>query len=99
MIPSKISKEGADFIRKWEGCKLTAYQDVKGIWTIGYGNTMYPNGISVKKGDTITQAEADELFLSIVSRFESQVSKMIRTDVTQSQYDAIVSLCYKHRNR
>lgn len=94
MIPTKVSDAGAAFIRKWEGCKLVAYQDLKGIWTIGFGNTMYPNGASVKQGDTIIQAEADILFRSILSRFETSVSKLIRNDVTQNQYDALVSFCY-----
>ena len=55
---------------------------------------MYPNGISVKKGDVITQQQAEELFTAIISRFESSVTRLIRTDVTQNQYDALVSLCY-----
>lgn len=94
MIPSNVSDFGAAFIRKWEGCELQAYQDLKGIWTIGYGNTMYKNGTSVKQGDTITQLEADILFRSILSRFETSLSKLLRNDVTQSQYDALLSLCY-----
>lgn len=41
-----------------EGCRLTAYQDTVGVWTIGYGHTG-----GVKKGDKITQKEAEELLL------------------------------------
>lgn len=94
MNPTSLDQAGRLFIQSKEGCKLQAYQDVKGIWTIGYGNTMYPNGMSVRRGDIITQEEANELFKSIVSRFESSVNKLIRTDVNQSQYNALVSICY-----
>lgn len=41
-------------------------RDVAGVWTIGYGNTYYPNGTKVKQGDRITQAQADEMFEYIV---------------------------------
>ena len=44
-----------DLIKKSEGCKLEAYQDSVGIWTIGYGSTM-----DVHKGMAITQQEADD---------------------------------------
>lgn len=41
-------------IRQFEGCRLTAYQDGGGVWTIGWGETA-----GVKQGMTITQAQAD----------------------------------------
>jgi len=42
-----------------EGCRLTAYQDTVGVWTIGYGHTG-----GVKKGDKITQKDADDFLLA-----------------------------------
>ena len=42
-----------------EGCRFTAYQDTVGVWTIGYGHTG-----GVKKGDKITQKDADDLLLA-----------------------------------
>lgn len=41
-----------------EGCRLAAYQDTVGVWTIGWGHTG-----GVKKGDRITQKEADDFLL------------------------------------
>ena len=35
----KISQAGLKLIEEFEGCRLTAYQDVVGVWTIGYGHT------------------------------------------------------------
>jgi lysozyme len=43
-----------DLVKQFEGCRLTAYQDVRGIWTLGYGHTFM-----VKPGDTCTQQQAD----------------------------------------
>lgn len=41
-------------IRLAEGCRLVAYQDGEGVWTIGYGHTA-----GVKPGDTCSQDEAE----------------------------------------
>ena len=90
----KCNDAGRKLIQSFEACRLEAYQDVKGIWTIGYGNTMYATGISVKEGDTITQEEADMLFSTILSRFESGVNTLVRTDVTANQFSALVSFTY-----
>ena len=35
----KISKDGLELIKKFEGCETTAYQDSVGVWTIGFGHT------------------------------------------------------------
>ena len=34
-----ISKLAFEKIKEFEGCKLQAYQDAAGVWTIGYGHT------------------------------------------------------------
>ena len=47
-----------DFIKKHEGCKLKAYKDTEGVWTIGFGN-IYINGRRVISSDRITQSQAD----------------------------------------
>jgi lysozyme len=93
-MPRKANQNSINLITSFEGCKLTAYQDSVGIWTIGYGNTMYPNGISVKKGDVITKEQALKLFETILSRFETGVDKLVRTDITENQFGALVSFSY-----
>jgi GH24 family phage-related lysozyme (muramidase) len=47
-------------IRDFEGCRLQAYRCPAGVWTIGYGTTRYSGGGPVRKGDTITQSQAEE---------------------------------------
>ena len=55
-----VSNSGVDIICDFEGKRLVAYDDGVGVWTIGFGTTIYPNGIKVKKGDTCTEAQAKE---------------------------------------
>ena len=49
-------------IQAWEGCHLNAYRCPANIPTIGWGATRYPPpGGAVRMGDTISQAQADDL--------------------------------------
>ena len=43
-----------ELLKKFEGCRLVAYQDIVGVWTIGYGETL-----NVHKGMVWTQEKAD----------------------------------------
>lgn len=88
------SEKGVAFIAKEEGLVLTAYQDSVGVWTIGYGSTMYEDGSKVKKGDKITKERAISLFRNTLKKYEAQVNKSITRPINQNQFDACVSLCY-----
>ena len=55
-----------DIIKKYEGCRLSAYKCPAQVWTVGYGTTVYPDGTKVKEGDTITQEKAEALLLDYV---------------------------------
>jgi lysozyme len=84
-----ISKNGLAFIREWEGCKLTAYKDSGGVWTIGVGHT----GKDVHKGQTISQFEADELLEMDLQ--EHDISLYLDgCPTTQNQFDAMCSLAF-----
>ena len=92
--------EGLELLKRHEGCKLKAYKCPAGVWTIGYGNTKYQDGTSVKEGDTITQQQADKLFKDTVDKFEYQV-KMILGDtlkaiLPESSISALVSFAYNN---
>lgn len=45
-----------DLVRRFEGCRLSAYQDIAGVWTIGYGHT----GKDVYEGLNWNQADAED---------------------------------------
>ena len=90
----KIGLKGLGLIKKFEGCKLQAYLCPSGIPTIGMGNTFYKNGTKVKLGDKITQQQAEELLMDLLPQFEAIVNKNIKIDLTQYQFDALVSFVW-----
>lgn len=51
-----------------EGCKLTAYQDIVGVWTIGYGETL-----GVYQGLVWTQEQADTALKTRLAGFMDRV--------------------------
>lgn len=89
MVGMKTSQRGIELIKSFEGCKLSAYQDSVGIWTIGYGHTA-----GVKKGDKITQAQADKMLADDLVIYEQGVQSMVKRTMTQGQFDALVSFSF-----
>ena len=75
-------------IKRFESCVLTAYQDAKGVWTIGYGHTE-----GVKKGDKITYYQAEQFLKEDLAKFEAEANKCKRIS-TQGKYDAILDFIY-----
>ena len=90
----KISQVGIDLISSFEDTKLQAYDDGVGVWTIGIGTTIYPNGIKVKKGDKCILEQAKEYFAHDLKSFEKTVNDSIKVPLSQNQFDALVSLTY-----
>jgi lysozyme len=91
----KPSKNCIDLIKEFEGFSDRPYLCPAKKWTIGYGNTFYPNGLAVKQTDPqITRDRAIQLLTVMVDRFAEQVHKLIKVPITQNQFDALVSLAY-----
>ena len=90
----KISQNGIELIKLFEGCKLKSYKCPAGVWTIGYGSTYYLDGSKILMGQKISQAEADMLLLKLLPKYEATVDRNIKVTVTQNQYDALVSFCW-----
>ena len=90
----KISDSGVDFIATFESLRLVAYLCPANIWTIGWGTTVYPNGIKVKKGDTCTVDQAKAYKSHDLNRFQKCVNDAVTVPINQNQFDALVSLIY-----
>ncbi|WP_426762560.1 lysozyme [Hafnia paralvei] len=90
----RASENGINLIKKFEGCRLTAYQDSVGVWTIGYGWTQPVDGKPVGKGMTITQQKADDLLKQGVIQYEAGVYGLVTVQLNQNQYDALVDFAY-----
>ena len=90
----KTSRDGIALIKRWEGCRLTAYQDSAGVWTIGYGTTTAAGLGTIKAGMTISQQQADDWLVAALVKYEAAVSRALTRAPSQNQFDAFVSLCY-----
>mgnify|MGYP000322185715 FL=1 len=76
----KVSEKGLAIIKKYEGCRLTAYVCPAGKLTIGYGHTK-----GVKKGQKITQAQAEQLGVYVIPMPFYINEKMYLEGITLSQ--------------
>jgi len=85
----KTSNKGIDLIRQFEGLRLKAYLDSVGVPTIGYGHTK-----GVKLGQTITEQQAIEFLKQDLADAELTVNRRVNVELTQNQFDALVSLVY-----
>ena len=84
----KASRRLIDAIKRFEACRLTAYQDSVGVWTIGYGHTK-----GVKRGDKINQQQADEYLRADLVTYEAAANRCKGLD-TQGKFDAVVDFCF-----
>jgi len=85
-----INDAGLNLIKSFEGCRLAAYQDVAGIWTIGYGHIR-----GVREGMTITEQQATQYLQEDLADTETAVDWMTSAaPTTNNQYAAMVSLCF-----
>jgi lysozyme len=84
----KINDAGLKLIETFEGSRLDAYQDVVGIWTIGYGHTK-----QVRKVQMITEQQAEALLRVDVQDAEMAVNQL-RLKLTDNQFAALVSFAF-----
>ena len=89
MVLMNLGYNGTKILKFFEGCKLTAYQDSVGVWTIGYGHTK-----GVYAGMSITQEEAEQMLLTELEEYEGYVEKYVTVPLTQNQFDALVVWVY-----
>jgi lysozyme len=91
-----ISYKGIKLITSFEGFVNKPYLDVIGKCTIGYGTTIYPNGVKVSMTDKpITLEQAKEYLMHDLQKFEKGVNELIgKTKLNQNQFDALVSFAY-----
>jgi lysozyme len=84
------SDKALDIIKSFESLRLDAYMPTPNdVPTIGYGSTR-----GVTMGDTCTESEALQMLKEDVSEAEGCVSMAVDVDLTQHQFDALVSLVF-----
>lgn len=91
----KVSDAGLQIIKEYEGFRSKPYLCPAQVATIGYGSTYYSNGTRVKLTDTpITEQQATQLLIEVLVTFEKGVDSFTRDDISQHQFDALVSFAY-----
>lgn len=83
------SDAGMALTQKSEGFKLDAYQDVAGVWTIGYGHTA-----GVDAGMSCTEAQALYFLLEDLKGAENCVNQAVTVPLAQNQFDALVDFAF-----
>ena len=85
----KTSSKGIALITEFEGFREKAYQDVVGVWTIGYGFTL-----GVRPGDAITKAQAKARLARELDGFEAAVTRACANEPNQNEFDALVCFAF-----
>jgi len=94
----KLSEQGRDLIKRYEGLRLKLYNDDAGHCTIGYGHLMHlgkcdgsePAGFK----DGITKAEAEKLLDDDLKDAIDAVNRCVDQRLAQNEFDALVSFAY-----
>lgn len=83
-----------DFLMRAEALKLEAYQDSKGVWTIGVGHT----GPEVVQGMVITREVAMIYLQQDLARAARRLASVVRPEkiagLTENQYAAMLSFVF-----
>lgn len=85
----KYSKQGLALTESFEGCRLVAYRDSVGVWTLGYGHTK-----GVVEGMTCTQEQAEQFLLADVADAEAAVNRLVHIALSQEEFDALVDFTF-----
>lgn len=85
----KMSREGLELLKSFEGLRLTAARLPDGRWTMGHGHTQY-----AREGATITEADAEALLLYDLIPVAAAVNEAITVEISQNQFDALVCFAF-----
>lgn len=97
-VPMRTSFAGIELIKQFEGFRSQVYDanPPNKDWTIGYGHKLkagesFPNGV--------TQNQARAMLVADVGFAEDRVNRNVTRSLSQSQFDALVSLAFNLTTR
>lgn len=85
-----INDKGLAQIKVFEGFSPVPYADLAGKMTIGYGHLLREG----EAWECISEAEAEVLLRSDLSKAECAVERLIRVNLHDNQFAALVSFCF-----
>ena len=90
----RMSAAGLATVKEFEGLRLKAYKCPAAVWTIGYGHTSAAGNPIVTPEFVITKDEAEEILERDMVQYEDGVKKLVKVEITQGQFDALVDFAY-----
>jgi GH24 family phage-related lysozyme (muramidase) len=95
----RVSPQGIDFIKGWEGFRAHTYNDPVGHCTVGYGTLLHTGNCDGRPAehayaDGVTEAKATELLQQETAGFQQVISDTVSVPLNQNQNDALVSFVY-----
>ena len=95
---------GLALLTAFEGFSSKCYLDSEGVETIGYGHACQSSSTDLPEygvtctstscSGTLTESQAREVLANDVATFVTCVRNAVTVDVTQNQFDALVSFSY-----
>lgn len=90
----KMSSSGLALLKEFEGLRLRAYKCPAGVWTIGYGHTSAAGSPRVTAEMAVSKEAAETVLGRDIIQYEDGVRKLLKVEVTQGQFDALVDFAY-----
>ena len=88
-ITGHLTQSALSLIKEMESCRLDAYRDAVGVWTIGYGHTG-----GVRAGSSITMAQAQRFLINDIKVAQKDIARCVKVPLTDNEYGALVSLVF-----
>lgn len=85
----KISDEGLELIKSYEGFRAVETTLVSGQQVIGFGHKFAPGDETL-----VTREQAEEMLRKDLASYEALVNEHVFAPLSQSQFDALVSLAF-----
>jgi lysozyme len=99
-----LSLNGRKKLAGWEGFEPRIYRDAAGKLTIGVGHLLTQSELSsgkisiqgewVRYAAGLTESQVLNLLGQDLKRFEATVNDAVQVELSQNQFDALVSLCF-----
>jgi lysozyme len=91
----KLSVEGLNLIKRFEGVRNRPYRCSAGLWTVGVGHLIGDGKLLPESWNrTFTEEEINALLVRDLSRFERGVGMYIKVPLRQHEYDALCSFAF-----
>jgi lysozyme len=94
MSKLKTSQNGLDLIRHFEGFEPKVYLCSAGKKTIGIGTLIDTKDEEWLLTAKITETQAFDLLKKDLVKFEKQVNNLVKVEINQNQFDALISFVY-----